>query len=99
MTARLTTEYEGGRFAGWARQPGRATVQGELETALETILREPVSLTVAGRTDAGVHALAQVASYDGPVADPKPVNAVLPPEIAVLAWDPPPGHRRRRPGR
>jgi tRNA pseudouridine38-40 synthase len=87
MTARLSIEYDGGRFAGWARQPGRPTVQGELETALQTILREPVSLTVAGRTDAGVHALAQVASYEGPLADTKPVNAVLPPEIAVLGCE------------
>jgi tRNA pseudouridine38-40 synthase len=85
MTARLTLEYDGGHFAGWARQPGKRTVQGELERALATILREPVALTVAGRTDAGVHALAQVASYDGPPADTKPVNAVLPPEIALLA--------------
>jgi tRNA pseudouridine38-40 synthase len=84
---RLTIEYDGGPFAGWARQPDKRTVQGELERALQTILRVPVALTVAGRTDAGVHALAQVASYAGPVADPRAVNAVLPPEIAVLACE------------
>jgi tRNA pseudouridine38-40 synthase len=65
------------------------TVQGELELALATVLREPVSLIVAGRTDAGVHAWGQVASYAGP---PPPriegVNAVLPPQIAVLDAQP-----------
>ena len=58
---RLDIEYDGAEFSGWARQPGLRTVQGELEAALATILREPVELTVAGRTDAGVHARGQVA--------------------------------------
>lgn len=84
---RLTLEYDGGPFSGWARQPGKRTIQEELEGALGTIARLPVSLTVAGRTDAGVHALAQVASYDGPEVEPRRVNALLPPEIAVLACD------------
>ena len=84
---RLTLEYDGGPFSGWARQPGKRTIQEELEGALGTIARVPVSLTVAGRTDAGVHALAQVASYDGPAVEPRRVNALLPPEIAVLACD------------
>ncbi len=70
---RLTIEYDGTNFAGWAVQPGQRTVQAELERALATLLRRPVELTVAGRTDAGVHALAQV------------VNALLPADIAVLA--------------
>src|SRR4051794_31690100 len=64
-TTRLTIAYDGTPFAGWARQPGERTVQGELERALGVILRGPVTLTVAGRTDAGVHAWAQVASYRG----------------------------------
>jgi tRNA pseudouridine38-40 synthase len=94
---RLTLEYDGGPFSGWARQPGRRTVQEELENALATIARAPVALTVAGRTDAGVHALRQVASYAGPVVDPRRVNAVLPPEIAVLACEEaPPGFDARR---
>ena len=81
--------------SGWARQPGKRTIQEELEGALGTIARVPVSLTVAGRTDAGVHALAQVASYDGPAVEPRRVNALLPPEIAVLACDDaPPGSTR-----
>jgi tRNA pseudouridine38-40 synthase len=93
----LTIEYDGGPFSGWARQPSKRTIQEELEVALATILREPVSLTVAGRTDAGVHALAQVASYSGPVVEPRRVNAVLPPEIAVLACEPrPKGFDARR---
>jgi len=62
-TVRLELEYDGAGFRGWAAQPGLRTVQGELEAALVTVLREPVRLTVAGRTDTGVHALGQVASF------------------------------------
>ena len=80
---RLTLEYDGGPFSGWARQPGKRTIQEELEGALGTIARLPVSLTVAGRTDAGVHAFAQVASYDGPAVEPRRVNALLPPALGV----------------
>jgi tRNA pseudouridine38-40 synthase len=67
---RLDLGYDGTEFAGWARQAGdRRTVQGVLEDALTSILRlaEPVRLTVAGRTDAGVHARGQVAHADVPV--------------------------------
>jgi tRNA pseudouridine38-40 synthase len=60
-------------------------VAAEVVKALETVLRAPVELTVAGRTDAGVHALGQVASYDGPLPALRSVNAVLPREIVVLA--------------
>jgi tRNA pseudouridine38-40 synthase len=84
-TARLDIEYDGTAFAGWARQPGHRTVQGELERALATVLREPVSLTVAGRTDRGVHAWAQVASYEGEPASPVSVNAIAGPDVAVTA--------------
>jgi tRNA pseudouridine38-40 synthase len=84
-TTRLTVAYDGSPFAGWARQPGQRTVQGELEAALATVLRSPVSLIVAGRTDAGVHAWAQVASYEGrPPGRLESVNSLLPREIAVL---------------
>ena len=88
-TVRLDIEYDGSPFAGWALQPGMRTVQGELETALATVLREPIRLTVAGRTDAGVHALGQVASCE--TQDPPPddlmrsLNALTPPEITVTA--------------
>jgi tRNA pseudouridine38-40 synthase len=66
---RLDLGYDGSDFSGWARQPGLRTVQGEIEQALGRILRlgEPPMLTVAGRTDAGVHARGQVAHVD--VAD------------------------------
>lgn len=85
-TTKLTLEYDGSDFAGWARQPGRRTVQDELERALAVVLRrDAVPVTVAGRTDAGVHALAQVASYDGPPADPRALGALLPDDVAVLA--------------
>jgi tRNA pseudouridine38-40 synthase len=86
VSVKLTLEYDGREFAGWARQPGRRTVQEELERALTVVLRrEAVPLTVAGRTDAGVHAWAQVASYDGPPARPASLNALLPDDVAVLA--------------
>jgi tRNA pseudouridine38-40 synthase len=65
-------------------QPGRRTVAAEVVKALQTVLRREVDLTVAGRTDAGVHALGQVASYAGPLPNVRGVNAVLPPEIVVL---------------
>jgi tRNA pseudouridine38-40 synthase len=60
-------------------------VASELERALATVLRQPVDLTVAGRTDRGVHALGQVVSYPGPPPALRSINAVLPDEIAVLA--------------
>ncbi|MCW3009026.1 MAG: tRNA pseudouridine synthase [Solirubrobacterales bacterium] len=82
---RLTVAYDGSPFVGWARQPGERTVQGELELALSTVLQAPAVLTVAGRTDAGVHAWSQVASYEGlPPRRIEGVNSLLPPEIAVL---------------
>lgn len=64
---RLDIAYDGGGFTGWAKQPGLRTVQGELESALATIFRrlgDPPTLTVAGRTDVGVHATGQVAHLD-----------------------------------
>lgn len=61
---RLDISYEGTNFAGWAIQPSLRTVAGELTGALQVLLREPVRLVVAGRTDAGVHAVGQVAHVD-----------------------------------
>jgi tRNA pseudouridine38-40 synthase len=85
LTARLLIEYDGREFAGWSRQPGKRTVQQELEQALCVALRaDEVALTVAGRTDAGAHALGQVASYDGEPVPPNRLNALLPDDVAIL---------------
>jgi tRNA pseudouridine38-40 synthase len=93
--ARLTIAYDGTRFAGWAAQPELRTVQGELEEGLERILGGTrVELTVAGRTDAGVHATGQVASFEhaGELPDrlAERLNAVLPSDVAVRSAEPAP---------
>lgn len=103
-TARLGIAYHGSAFAGWAAQPGLRTVQGELEAALRRIVGEPIALTVAGRTDAGVHALAQVASFEhrGELPDrlAERLNAVLPRDVAVHSATPAPdGFDARREAR
>lgn len=82
---KLILEYDGTNFAGWAAQPGKRTVARELERALSTVLREPVDLVVAGRTDRGVHALGQVVSYSGEQPPLRSVNALLPDSVAVTA--------------
>ena len=84
MTARLELEYDGGGFAGWARQPGLRTVQGVVEDALAAAGR-PAELTVAGRTDAGVHARGQVASHDGHPLARERLNASLASDVRVLS--------------
>ena len=63
-TLSLTVSYNGAPFSGFARQPGQLTVQGELEQALSLVFRRPVEVVCSGRTDAGVHALGQVVSFD-----------------------------------
>jgi tRNA pseudouridine38-40 synthase len=94
MTTKLTIEYDGTGFAGWARQPGKRTVQEELERALQRVLGEhghdgrPLRLSVAGRTDAGVHAWGQVASYVHEAVDPQRLNGLLGEDVAVLASEP-----------
>jgi tRNA pseudouridine38-40 synthase len=88
MTARLLLEYDGSDFGGWARQPGVRTLQGTLEDALATVLRREAPLTVAGRTDRGVHARGQVASHEGDPAPLRNLNALLPPDVTVLASEP-----------
>lgn len=81
-------EYDGADFAGWAVQPGQRTVEGILTEALRTVLRQPVKLSVAGRTDAGVHASGQVVSF-GAETDLPPdlvaykTTAVLPKDLAL----------------
>lgn len=88
-TVRLDIEYDGSGFRGWARQPGLRTVQGELEAALAVVLREEVTLTVAGRTDTGVHALGQVASFETAAEVPddlaRHLNGVAPDDLTVTA--------------
>ncbi|MGE0712597.1 MAG: tRNA pseudouridine(38-40) synthase TruA [Planctomycetota bacterium] len=84
----LTIEYTGAGFAGWQVQPDRRTVAGELERALAEILRHPVRLVAASRTDAGVHALGQVASFQTGRDLPcgrlcRGLNALLPDDVAV----------------
>lgn len=83
VRVRLDLAYDGTDFAGWAAQPGLRTVEQELSSALTTVLRSPapVQLTVAGRTDAGVHAAGQVAHAD----------------VAVGAWEQLPGRSLRDP--
>ncbi|WP_017177292.1 tRNA pseudouridine synthase A [Actinomyces timonensis] len=81
VRVRLDLAYDGAGFAGWAAQPGLRTVEGVLTEALGTVLRAPVRLTVAGRTDAGVHAAAQVAHVD----------------VAQEAWRALPGRSDRAP--
>ncbi len=90
MTARLLLEYVGTDFSGWARQPGRRTVEQVLEETLAAIVGEPVSLVVAGRTDAGVHARGQVVSHAGEAVSAKRLNRGLPPDVRVLASEPAP---------
>jgi tRNA pseudouridine38-40 synthase len=85
---RLTIEYDGSGFAGWARQPGLRTIQGVLEAALASLRGGgPADLTVAGRTDRGVHAWGQVASYAGAPVRMEGMNALLPDDVAVLACE------------
>jgi tRNA pseudouridine38-40 synthase len=90
---RLDLSYDGTHFSGWARQPGRRTVQEEIERALGRLLHlgEPASLTAAGRTDAGVHARGQVAHADVPAAGwmraaptaPRGLAGLLAPDVRV----------------
>src|SRR5262245_15253686 len=66
----LGVEYDGTAFAGWQRQPHARSVQAELQQALASVATHSVELTAAGRTDAGVHALAQVVHFDTTVERP-----------------------------
>ena len=94
---RLDIAYDGANFSGWATQPDRRTVQGELETWIPRVLRldQPTPLTVAGRTDAGVHARGQVAHVDLPdnvdtSAMLRRLSRVLTPDIVVTSVRPVP---------
>jgi len=85
---RLTLEYDGTRYAGWQLQKNAATVQGVLEECLARLLDQPVRITGASRTDAGVHALGQVANFHTssrlkPAQIRRGLNALLPADVAV----------------
>src|SRR5574339_211677 len=88
-TLKLTLQYDGTDYVGWQRQPNGVSVQALLEDAMAPIAGQHVVLHGAGRTDAGVHALGQVASAGLDTALPAPtiaraINAVLPPDVRVL---------------
>ena len=90
---RFAVEYLGSAFAGWQYQPGQTTVQGELEKALKTCLRVPVTVMGAGRTDSGVHASGQVAHFDcdaelEPRRVQKSINALTPDSVFIRALEP-----------
>ena len=85
----LGVEYDGSQFFGWQSQPGGHTVQDHLQAALSTIAGENISVTAAGRTDSGVHALEQVVHFDTSAERPlsawvRGVNSMLPKNVAVL---------------
>ena len=89
-TVKLILEYDGSRYAGWQRQPDQPTIQDAVETALFQLTQQAVSVVGAGRTDSGVHALGQVASFrsnrDWTAREwTRGFNARLPPDIAVRA--------------
>ena len=89
-TVRLTLEYDGTGFRGWARQPGERTVEAVLREALDAVVPSWSGLAVAGRTDTGVHATGQVASLDvegGPPLDrlAAALSTALPEDVAVVA--------------
>lgn len=101
MRLKLTLEYDGTGFRGWAAQPGLRTVEGELRAALDRIFPAWDEFGVAGRTDAGVHALGNVATVDveggpSPERAAEALNSVLPDDVAVVAAQeaPPDFHAR-----
>jgi len=88
---KITLAYDGAAFVGWQRQPSGVSIQGLLEDALATLDKRSVAVTGAGRTDAGVHALCQVAAFelrrtdlDAPIIV-RALNAALPPSVRVLS--------------
>jgi tRNA pseudouridine38-40 synthase len=105
MRLKLTLEYDGIDFHGWAAQPGLRTVEGEVRAALDKVFPRWSELAVAGRTDTGVHARGQVVSVDvdgGPPPERAPgaLNAELPDDVAVVdAESAPPGFHARHSAR
>ena len=90
---KITIEYDGSGFHGWQRQKGHRTVQEEIENALHTVIRQKIAVIGSGRTDAGVHALGQVASFKchtrlGPGTIQKSLNSLLPDAIVIRECKP-----------
>lgn len=84
ITSRIDLSYDGTEFSGWAMQPGKRTVEQALRDAFLRLGRDPVpTLTVAGRTDSGVHASGQVVSYKGTPLEVEALNSVLPQDVVV----------------
>lgn len=104
-TYKIVLAYDGTDFKGWQRQPADRTVQGTVEAALLRITGKTVAVTASGRTDAGVHALAQVAGFRGRISLDevtllRALNAVLPPDVRILSLETaPPGFHPRRSAR
>lgn len=89
---KLTITYDGGAYQGWQVQPRGATIQGAIEDALQVMTRQKVRLVASGRTDAGVHALGQVAHFNCPTnleaqALQNGLNSLLPPDIVIMACE------------
>ena len=89
----MVIQYDGSRFSGWQRQPNQLTVQGELERVLSVLCAKPIEVNGTSRTDAGVHAAGQVASFSGEFAIPtenilRAANNLLPSDISVAhVWE------------
>ena len=93
MRLKLTIEYDGTAFHGWAAQPGLRTVEGVVSDVLGAAFSRVEDLVVAGRTDSGVHALANVVSFDAAGGPPveraaEALNALLPDDVAAVAAEP-----------
>jgi len=91
-TFKLVISYDGTAYHGWQRQRSERTIQGEIEKALSTMTGEPVKLAGSGRTDAGVHAIGQVASFKSsaglsPKIYAKGLNSLLPADILIKACE------------
>lgn len=90
MKIRITVEYDGSNYSGWQLQAGRDSIQARLEAVLERIFSQKIRVHGSGRTDAGVHALGQVAAFDlprefAPADLRRAMNSLLPPDIAICA--------------
>ncbi|MGD0289579.1 MAG: tRNA pseudouridine(38-40) synthase TruA [Candidatus Binataceae bacterium] len=89
MKIRITLEYDGSNYSGWQLQAGQDSIQAQLEAVLERIFSQKIRVHGSGRTDAGVHALGQVAAFDlpryfAPVELKRAMNSLLPPDIAII---------------